>query len=102
MPSEKTTSFQKIQEGISDTSKQIQEGFTDLSRDFWLASLGLIATVEEEATGIYNRFVDRGKEFVEKGKEFEKRDKEQGISARITDTAAWAAACCCSTPPSRR
>lgn len=81
--------LRKIQEGITETSKQIQDGFTDLSHDFWLASLGVIATVEEETTNLYNKFVAKGKDLVEKGKAFEKKDKEKGLSSKVSGMAKF-------------
>ena len=54
-------SVKKIQEGIADTSKQFQEGITETGRDVWYAGLGVLSTVEEEGSKLFNKFVDKGR-----------------------------------------
>lgn len=81
--------LKKIQEGIADSSKRIQEGVSDTTRDFWLASLGIVSSVEEETNKIYDRFVKIGNDLVAKGEKFEKRDKEKGVYATLNKTVKF-------------
>lgn len=81
--------LQKLQEGITETSKQIQEGVTETSRQVWYAGLGVLSTVEEEGTKLFNRFVEMGKDLVEKGKEFEQKDKVSGVTAKFGEAAKF-------------
>lgn len=43
-----------------------QEELTESGRNIWLAGLGALATVEEEGSKLFNRFVERGKDFEER------------------------------------
>jgi len=52
--------------------KKIQDKFMDQSHNFYLAGLGVYATVGDGSTRLYNKAKATGKDFVEKGKKIEK------------------------------
>ena len=59
-----------------DTTKKIPEEIVEKTREIFLAGLGLFATVEEEGSALFNKFLEKGKEFTRKGEELEKKGKE--------------------------
>lgn len=48
-------------ETLQGTATSLRDGLLRASREMWLASLGAVATVGEEAKGVFETLVERGK-----------------------------------------
>ena len=68
--------------------EKLPEELAEMAREVWLAGLGVMATVEEEGTKLYDSFVERGKKLdkestdlfnalVKKGKKLEDQGRKQ-------------------------
>ncbi len=53
--------------------KKLQKDVNELTRDVFLAGLGLFSTAREEGEKLWERFVQTGQELVKKGEELQKK-----------------------------
>jgi len=50
----------KVTERAQEEARKLGYELREVGRDVWLATLGVVATVEEESRGLYDRLVARG------------------------------------------
>ena len=89
------TSYEKFKQEVDnfqDEVSKVQEDVKGKSRNFWLAGLGLLAAVEEEAGKFYEELQKKGKQLIEKGEAYEKtqgdvlRDRRDKIVEQTRET----------------
>ncbi len=61
---------------VKETAKKLPEELVEKTKDIFLAGLGLFATIEEEGSQLFNKFVEKGKEFSKKGEALEEKGKK--------------------------
>lgn len=78
-------------EKVIDYAKTTGENVVKAGRDMWLASLGVVATVEEQTRCVFDRMVTKGKKFEEGsdttvGKVFDRTtDRVKRLGRRVED-----------------
>lgn len=59
-----------------EATRKLPEELVEKTREILLAGLGLFATVEEEGSALFNKFVEKGREFTKRGEELEKKGRQ--------------------------
>ncbi len=74
-----------------EATKKLPEELVEKTKEIFLAGLGLFATIEEEGSQLFNKFVEKGKEFSKKGEELEEKgkklaeEKKEEVSKKVED-----------------